>query len=152
VRAASVGLPIHFTGWHESVGAILDELDLLVVPSPSHESTTRVVLEAFSAGTPVIAFATGGIPEVIHDGKTGILVKPVTPAALAAAILAATRQPELLTSIATEGRRAWEEQYTLARYQSQVVEAIEAAGRRMNSQNSNAATSTTAAAHSNTGP
>src|SRR5206468_730067 len=60
VRAASAGLPVHFTGWHNSVDSLLSAMDLLIVPSPGHESTTRVVLEAYSAGTPVIAFATGG--------------------------------------------------------------------------------------------
>jgi glycosyltransferase involved in cell wall biosynthesis len=151
VRAASVGLPIGFTGWHESVGPLLKELDLLVVPSPSHESTTRVVLEAYSAGTPVIAFATGGIPEIIADGETGMLVTPATPEALAAAIQVATRQPLVLASMARAARRKWEEEYTVSRYQAQVLGAIEEAGRPINNRNSSAASNTTPAAISNTG-
>jgi glycosyltransferase involved in cell wall biosynthesis len=127
VRAASRGLPIRFTGWHESAGPLFSELDLLVVPSPCHESTTRVVLEAYSAGTPVVAFATGGIPEIIRDGHTGILVTPPTPEALAAAIQAATRQPQVLASMAGAARRKWEEEYTVSRYEAQVLGAIEEA-------------------------
>jgi glycosyltransferase involved in cell wall biosynthesis len=153
LRAASAGLPIQFTGWHDAVGPLLSELDLLIVPSPSHESTTRVVLEGFSAGTPVIAFATGGIPEVIRNGETGILVEPATPEALAAAIRNATRQPRILESIAIAARRKWEEEYTVARYQAQVIGAIEAAaGRGISTRNSSAAHNTSTPAISKTGP
>jgi len=153
LRAASAGLPIQFTGWHDAVGPLLSDLDLLIVPSSSHESTTRVVLEAFSAGTPVIAFATGGIPEVIRDGETGILVEPPAPEALAAAIRNATRQPQTLESIAIAARRKWEEEYTVARYQAQVIGAIEAAaGRGMSTRNSSAAHNTSSPAISKTGP
>ena len=152
VRAASAGLPIRFTGWHESVGPLLGELDLLVVPSPSLESTTRVVLEAYSAGTPVLAFATGGIPEVIRNGETGILVERQTPEALADAISAATLQPQALTPMAVAARRQWEAEYTLTRYQAQVLDAIEEIGRASSTRNSSAAVSTSPAAISNTGP
>jgi glycosyltransferase involved in cell wall biosynthesis len=153
LRAASAGLPIEFTGWHDAVGPLLRELDLLIVPSPSHESTTRVVLEAFSAGTPAIAFATGGIPEVIRNGETGILVEPTTPEALADAIRKAALEPQTLSSIAVAARRAWEEEYTVARYQGQVIGAIEAAaGRGMSTRNSSAADNTSTPAISKTGP
>jgi glycosyltransferase involved in cell wall biosynthesis len=152
VRAASARLPIRFTGWHDSVGALLGELDILVVPSPSHESTTRVVLEAYSAGTPVVAFATGGIPEVIRNGETGILVEPRTPEALAAAIGAATLQPQALASMAAAARRRWEAEYTVTRYQAQVLGAIEEVGRCSSTRSNSAAVSTTPAATSNTGP
>jgi glycosyltransferase involved in cell wall biosynthesis len=153
LRAASAGLPIQFTGWHDAVGPLLSDLDLLVVPSPSHESTTRVALEAFSAGTPVIAFASGGIPEVIRDGETGILVEPPTPEALAAAIRNAARQSRTLESIAIAARRKWEQEYTLDRYQAQVIGAIEAAsGRGMSTRNSSAAHNTSTPAISKTGP
>jgi glycosyltransferase involved in cell wall biosynthesis len=65
VRAAAAGLPIEFAGWAANVYDALASIDMLLVPSAPHEATTRVILEAFAAGVPVIAFPSGGIPEVL---------------------------------------------------------------------------------------
>jgi glycosyltransferase involved in cell wall biosynthesis len=69
VRAAAAGLPIEFAGWVANVYDALASIDLLLVPSAEHEATTRVILEAFAAGVPVIAFPSGGIPEVLAAGS-----------------------------------------------------------------------------------
>src|SRR4030095_8548742 len=74
VREAAAGLPIEFLGWRDDVNDTLSELDLLIVPSASVEGTTRVILEAYAAGVPVVASASGGIPEIARDGETGFLV------------------------------------------------------------------------------
>ena len=68
------GCRLSFWDGREDVGAVLAGLDLLVVPSTEAEATTRVILEAFSAGVPVVAYAVGGIPEVVRDGENGFLV------------------------------------------------------------------------------
>jgi glycosyltransferase involved in cell wall biosynthesis len=65
VRAAASGLPVEFAGWVANVYDALAKIDLLLVPSAPHEATTRVILEAFAAGVPVIAFPSGGIPEIL---------------------------------------------------------------------------------------
>ena len=62
---------------------VLADLDLLVVPSISAEATTRVILEAFSAGVPVVAYSIGGIPEIIRESRNGFLVPECEPRALA---------------------------------------------------------------------
>ena len=80
------GLPVEFSGWTDDIGSVLARLDVLVVPSLGAEATTRVVLEAFSAKAPVVAFATGGIPEVIVHDRTGLLVREPSPEALASAL------------------------------------------------------------------
>ena len=70
------------------------QLDLLLVPSAGHEATTRVILEAFAAGLPVIAFASGGIPEVVQDGVTGLLANSSQHMArLATELLTGERPP-----------------------------------------------------------
>jgi len=152
VREASVGLPISFTGWHDSIAAIINELDLIVVPSPAHESTTRVILEAYSAGTPVVASGAGGIQEIVRHGETGFVVPVVTPEALAAAIEHASGDPQGLASMALAARRRWDQEFRLARYQTQVMDVIEAAVRPMSERNNNADKRITAAAIPNTGP
>lgn len=62
VHKLAEGLPVEFLGWRDDVAAVLTDLDLLVAPSTAAEATTRVILEAFSAGVPVVAYAIGGIP------------------------------------------------------------------------------------------
>jgi starch synthase len=90
-----------------------------------------VILEAFSAGVPVLAFDGGGIPELVEHGVTGLLVHQHTSEGLAEAILDAVADPERLNEIAERGYERWERNYTLARFQSEVCDAVEgAAGRR----------------------
>ena len=72
--------------WVDDQSALFAGIDLLVVPSEPVENTPRVILEAYSAGVPVLAYYAGGIPELVDDGRTGILVRPQTPEALAQSI------------------------------------------------------------------
>lgn len=74
-----------FLGAHADVPTLLQQLDLVVVPSLD-ESFSLVALEAMHQGRPVVASAVGGIPEVVSDGETGLLVAPRSPAALAEAV------------------------------------------------------------------
>ena len=55
---------------------LLDRCDVLVVPSTWPEVFGIVILEAFAHGKPVIASCVGGIPEIVHDGRTGFLLPP----------------------------------------------------------------------------
>ena len=77
VRRQARGLPVEFIGWQPDVSHVLNDLDLLVVPS-HQEGMGRIVLEAFSAGVPVVAFPAGGIPEAVIDGVTGFLTRQFT--------------------------------------------------------------------------
>jgi glycosyltransferase involved in cell wall biosynthesis len=126
VHAAARHLPIEFPGWNRDVYQALSSLDLLLVPSAPTEATTRVIPEAFAAGVPVIAFASGGIPEVIDHGLTGFLVNSVEEMA-ACAIDLLSADPARLCSIARAAREEWQARFTPERYQSQLMEAVEAA-------------------------
>jgi glycosyltransferase involved in cell wall biosynthesis len=130
VRAAA-GEAVTFTGWTDDVGEFLKSLDLLVVPSESVDTNPRVILEAYAAGVPVLAFDGGGIPELIEHGVTGLLVAQHTPEDLAEAMLDAVADSQGLNAIAQRGYKLWQSCYTLARFQSEVCDAVEgAAGRR----------------------
>ena len=79
------------TRWTESlstpeVGRALDAATVLVLPSRS-EGLGRVVVEAFCRGRCVVASRVGGIPDIVEDGVTGVLVPPEDPAALADALV-----------------------------------------------------------------
>jgi glycosyltransferase involved in cell wall biosynthesis len=67
------------------VARTLDESTLLTLTSTS-EGLGRVILEAFARGRPVIAAKVGGVPDLVEDGRNGLLVPPDDPEALAAAL------------------------------------------------------------------
>jgi glycosyltransferase involved in cell wall biosynthesis len=118
---------VEFAGWVDDVAACLARIDLLLVPSAGHEATTRVILEAFAAGVPVIAFPSGGIPEVIVNGVDSFLA--TTPQEMADQAVA------LLTSQAGEAisrnaRETWVRRFTLERYRSEMLAALCAAASR----------------------
>jgi glycosyltransferase involved in cell wall biosynthesis len=124
VREASRGLPVEFTGWQENVGAVLEGLDLLVVPSLREPGAPRVILESYAAGVPVVAFVSGGIPEILHDGETGFLVEPPAPEALSARLLELLNTPERRREIADSAHGIWKQEFTVERYQREVLEVI----------------------------
>jgi glycosyltransferase involved in cell wall biosynthesis len=81
-----VGDVVRFTGTRRDIPEIMRSLDVLVVPSLT-EGFGRVILEANGVGTPVVATAVGGIPEVIEEGVTGFLVPPRDAEAMAETVL-----------------------------------------------------------------
>jgi len=86
------------------VMALLARWSALVMPSRS-EGFGLALVEAMAAGRPVVACRTGGIPEVVDDGDTGILVPPEDPAALAEAMARLAADPAGLLRLGASARR-----------------------------------------------
>ncbi len=86
-QAATLGLSglVHFAGFREPVHPLLQAMDLYVQPSRM-EGFGIAVVEAMAAGKAVVGTQTGGLPEVIAQGETGLLVPPDDEKALASAI------------------------------------------------------------------
>ncbi len=121
VQALARELNVELLGWREDIASVFSELDLLVVPSKD-EAMGRVLVEAFAAGVPVIAFPVGGIPEVVSDDRNGFLASDTTPQALAARIREILNgDAETLRRISRNARHAWEQCYTVARYQHRIT-------------------------------
>ena len=98
---------VHLTGFvadERLLAAAFREARLFVLPS-AYEAYGLVLLEALAQGTPVIASRVGGIPEFIEDRKSGRLVPPGSPAALANALVELWNDPALARSLGETGRR-----------------------------------------------
>jgi glycosyltransferase involved in cell wall biosynthesis len=124
VRQAAAGMPVEFAGWVTDVYAAMSNLDLLLVPSVWPEPNPRVVLEAFAAGLPVIAFHAGGLPEIVEDGRTGFLCENVEEMARLSIELLQGDQARL-ECISTAARESWRRRFTLERWQQQILAEIE---------------------------
>jgi glycosyltransferase involved in cell wall biosynthesis len=83
----------------EEVAQALDEASLLVLPSRS-EGLPRIVIEAFCRGRPVVGAAAGGIPDIVEDGVSGLVVPPEDPAALADGLVRCLADRPLLERLA----------------------------------------------------
>jgi len=92
-QAAPLGERFQFLGLRHDIPSLMAAFDILVVPS-LNEGMGRVLLEAGAAAVPVVASRVGGIPDVVDDGETGLLVPPKDAAALADALLELAAQPE----------------------------------------------------------
>lgn len=102
-RSATEG-PIFMTGYCNDPATVMAALDVLVVPS-SAEAQSLVVPQAFATRRAVIASNVGGLPELVRNGDTGLLVPPSDPTALAAAMRQLAEDPELRARLADGGYR-----------------------------------------------
>lgn len=100
-------------GHRDDVPNLLASLDLLVLPSYAHEGIPQIILQAQAMGRAVVATTVGGIPEVVEDGVTGLLVPPRNPEALAERIKALLGDPGLRERIGAAGRERVEKEHTL---------------------------------------
>ncbi|MEO8288304.1 MAG: glycosyltransferase [Chloroflexota bacterium] len=94
---------VHFAGTRTDVARLLGAMDMFVLPS-LNEALPIVLLEAMAAGLPVVATGVGGVPEIVEDGKTGLLVPPGDQQALQAAIARLLDNPLLGKQLAAAGK------------------------------------------------
>ena len=88
------------------------EVAVLCVPSNA-EAFPLVIVEAMARGVPVLSSAVGSVPDMLDNGRTGVLVEPVTAAAWAAALRTVIEEPTRLTALAAAGARRAAELYTV---------------------------------------
>ncbi len=103
------------TGQREDIPDVLAGLDVLVSASTGSEGIPQVLLQALALERTVVATSVGGVPEVIRDGQTGILVPPQDSGLLAGAILGVLRDPTRFRVGAQDGARWVRERWTVAR-------------------------------------
>ena len=105
-RISELGMPVINTGYitdDERISQWYAAADMFVLPS-LEDNLPNTVLEAMSTGLPVVAFASGGIPEAIRENQTGKLAPARDSKALAEAIIALVANPKLRATIGTNAR------------------------------------------------
>jgi glycosyltransferase involved in cell wall biosynthesis len=104
---------------------LLGSADVLLFPSLCWEVVGLVMMEAFASGLPVIASRTGGIPEFVEEGRTGVLVEPGNAAALAAQIERWAEDRDSIEAM-REACRSYAARFTWARTIGQLLEVYRA--------------------------
>ena len=124
-EAAENGLSsrVIFTGFRNDVNNVIAAVDIVAVPSVWPEPCSAVVQQGMALGKPVVGTRTGGTPEMIVDGETGLLVPVGDVSALAAVLTCLSETPELRKKMGTAGRRRVEAHFTL-RGMTDKVEAL----------------------------
>ncbi|MFT3894515.1 MAG: glycosyltransferase [Anaerolineales bacterium] len=108
---------------HDKVAALLNEVDLLVLPSLS-EGIPVAVMEGMAAGLPIVATAVTGVPELVENGVTGILVPSKDSAALAEAIRTLSLSPELRIQMGRAGRKKVLNEFSLQKSASELYNVL----------------------------
>ena len=123
-QAAGLGLggSVIFTGRRDDVPAVTKALDVAVLPS-YREAQGLTILEAMALSRPVVASNVGGIPEMIEDGVTGLLVRPHEPSALADPILRLLRDHPLADTLGRAGHDLVHERFCV-QLMARAVETI----------------------------
>ena len=93
---------VFFMGFREDIPQILKSLDVFVLSS-EREGLGSILMDAMACRLPIVATRVGGIPELIEHQKTGLLVPPQRPKALANAILAIYEDRELARQLGRQG-------------------------------------------------
>ncbi len=103
---------VNMTNFRNDIPEIIAALDMLVLPSIASEATSQVIPQALAMGKPVIATNVGGLPEIIDDGVTGLLIPPRDHEAISNAVIWMTQHREETYKMAMEGRKKILENYT----------------------------------------
>jgi glycosyltransferase involved in cell wall biosynthesis len=112
-QATDLGIAeqVCFTGFREDILSLIQSFEIFVFPSYL-EGLGTSMLDAMALGKPVVATRAGGIPEVVQDGVTGLLVPPRDPAALAHALLYLLRHPEEGKKLGAAGQQRVHQDFT----------------------------------------
>jgi glycosyltransferase involved in cell wall biosynthesis len=105
---------VRFLGFRTDAAALLASFDVFVSSSKT-EGLPLGTLEAVGLGTPVVLTAVGGVPEIVDSGRTGLLVPPGDPAALAEGILQMLADPERASEMARAGAADVRQRFSVRR-------------------------------------
>ena len=112
---------VWFSGERDDVHDLYNMIDIFVLPSLG-EGISNTILEAMASGLPVVATNVGGNPELVINGKTGMLVEPGLPAEMSNAIRFYLSNPDIKKMHGTEGRKRIERSFSMQSMINQYIE------------------------------
>lgn len=113
IQALGLGSRVRLLGFRTDIPRLMKSVDIIAHTSIAPEPFGRVVVEGMLAGRPVIATRAGGVPEILSDGRTGLLVPPGDVAELAAA-LQRLCNPVLARTLSAEASRVAREDFSVS--------------------------------------
>jgi glycosyltransferase involved in cell wall biosynthesis len=116
-RVASLDLARHvvFTGCLADVYPVFDQAGMFVLPTLQREGMPLALIEAMQCGLPVVASRVGGVPEMIENDRTGLLVSPGDPMALSAAITRLAGDRNLRETLGAAAEKLYENRFRAER-------------------------------------
>jgi glycosyltransferase involved in cell wall biosynthesis len=104
LKAAAAGLSnLTFAGFVDNVGDFLAAFDIFILPS-NREGIGSILLDAMERGLPVVASRVGGVPDIVHHDRNGLLIDPASPVQLRDAILKLREDEALRRTYGERGR------------------------------------------------
>jgi len=124
-KKLGIGQKVKFVGFQENVIDWINNFEIFVLPTREKESFGLVLLEAMARGKPVVATSVGGIPEVVEDKVTGLLVPPKDSATLGDALIYLYTRPDKRKEMGERGRERVLKLFTLERMVEEYVQEFE---------------------------
>ncbi len=128
-RRLGVSERVTFSGYRPSVWDSYAAADIAIVPSRI-ESFGNVAVEAMAIGRPVVATRVGGLPEIVEDAHTGLVVAPDDVHGLRSALQRLLDDPDWATALGRNGSEVARRRFTQERYERELTEAVLMAGGR----------------------
>ncbi len=119
---------VQFLGYRSDVTSFMKAIDILVVPSIRPDPLPTVVLEGMGAGLPIVGTNHGGIPEMIVDGVTGVLIPWDDPVAASERISALIRDSSLREEYGAAGRERVMKEFSREKFAKELLAHIRGIG------------------------
>lgn len=116
---------VEFFGNRKDIPHLLSRMDVLAMSSIEPESFGRVILEAQAVGVPVVATEVGGVVDIIEDDKTGLLVPPRDPEAMAKEIMRLLNDKKLSQQLVQAAQKKIREEFTLEQMATRTIHVYE---------------------------
>jgi glycosyltransferase involved in cell wall biosynthesis len=117
---------VHLIGYRKDIRSLLQQANLLVIPSQSDESCSMIGIEALSCGIPIVATNIGGMTEVVSHGEVGYCVNPADSVMMAHYMISILSNPQLASELGYRANTRFQQMFTSERMASRYAGLIAA--------------------------